>query len=84
VYKLEEKRRVSKRLVRPVLSDPEFVMPLDGFAVGDSIVVAGQTGLKDQALVRLTTDPEPEESGADEDDDDESRTSMASEGSHDD
>jgi membrane fusion protein (multidrug efflux system) len=83
VYKLEEERRVSKRLVRPVLSDADFVMPLDGFAVGDSIVVAGQTGLKDQALVRLTTDPEPQDSEEDEADED-SRTSVASEGSHDD
>lgn len=80
VYRLEEKRRVRKLLVRPLLSDADFVMPLDGFAAGDSVVVAGQTGLKDRALVRLTTDPQPDESEDDEAEK-ESRTSVVSEGS---
>lgn len=80
VYKLEPQRRVKKLLVRPLLSDAEFVMPLDGFAEGDSIVVAGQTGLKDQALVRLTTDPEPEES--DDETAQHSASSTSHEGSH--
>jgi membrane fusion protein (multidrug efflux system) len=61
VYKLEPERRVKKMLVHPVLSDADNIVPRTGFAAGDSIVVAGQTGLKDNALVRLTTDPEPSE-----------------------
>jgi len=47
--------------VRPVMSDVGSVRPLDGFAVGDSIVVAGQATLKDDALVEVVTrDGEPD------------------------
>jgi RND family efflux transporter MFP subunit len=77
VYKLQPERRVTKMLVHPALADPDFVMPMQGFAVGDSIVVAGQTGLKDQALVRLMTDPEPGESEGDKAGD-EARTTATS------
>ena len=34
---------------------------MSGFKEGDQIVVAGQTGLKDGAKVRLPEDPRPED-----------------------
>lgn len=41
--------------VRPVMADVGSVSPVDGFAVGDSIVVAGQATLKDDAAVEIVT-----------------------------
>jgi membrane fusion protein (multidrug efflux system) len=57
-------RKVERVLLRPRLADRFNVEPLEGFAAGDLIVVAGQTGLKDGARVRLPGDPEPEEEKA--------------------
>jgi membrane fusion protein, multidrug efflux system len=51
-------RKVERVLLRPRLMDRFNVEPLEGFAAGDLIVVAGQTGLKDGARVRLPGDPE--------------------------
>jgi len=52
VFSLEG--NVVRRLaVQPQLEDAHFVEPLSGFAPGMRIVVAGQSGLKDGALVRL-------------------------------
>ena len=59
-----------------MLADKFWVMPADGFEVGDEIVVAGQAGLKDNALVRLPGDPDPEDDddeGGSEDDEDETQ-----------
>lgn len=64
VYRLGESNRVSRVLVEPVLSDKDHIEPAGGFEVGDQIVVAGQTGLKDGALVKLPGDSEPEEETA--------------------
>ncbi len=60
VFRIREGR--ARRVeVRPVMSDIDSVRPLDGFAVGDSIVVAGQATLKDDALVEVVTrDGEPD------------------------
>lgn len=61
VFRLKpDSRRVERVLVEPALEDRLWVEPKEGFAEGDLIVVAGQTGLKDNALVRLPEDPEPE------------------------
>lgn len=67
VFRLKpDSRRVERVLVEPALEDRLWVEPKEGFAEGDLIVVAGQTGLKDDALVRLPEDPEPEkDKGAD-------------------
>jgi len=64
VYRLGESNRVARVLVEAVLTDKDHIEPADGFEVGDQIVVAGQTGLKDGALVKLPGDPEPEEKEA--------------------
>ena len=66
VFRLGDERTVERLAVVPALEDTEFMEPTDGLALGDEIVVAGQSGLKDRAKVRLPGDPEPE----DEDDED--------------
>jgi len=53
VFRLGESNRVTRVLVEPVLADKEHIEPARGFEVGDRIVIAGQTGLKDDALVTL-------------------------------
>ena len=53
VFRLGESNRVKRVLVTPVLADKDHVEPAGGFEVGDQIVIAGQTGLKDDALVTL-------------------------------
>jgi membrane fusion protein (multidrug efflux system) len=57
-YRLLPERKVERVLVEPEMSDTLHVLPASGFKAGDQIVVAGQTGLKDGALVRLPGDPE--------------------------
>lgn len=64
VYRLGESNRVARVLVEPVLADKDNIEPEAGFEVGDQIVIAGQTGLKDGALVTLPGDPEPAEEAA--------------------
>jgi membrane fusion protein (multidrug efflux system) len=59
VYRLLPERKVERVLVEPRLADPVHVEPANGFSEGDLIVVAGQTGLKDGARVRLPEDPDP-------------------------
>ena len=53
LYRLKGANRVERLLVRPELEDKENIKPLGGVSAGDKIVVAGQAGLKDGALVRL-------------------------------
>lgn len=53
LYRLKDGNRVERLLVRPELENKEFVKPLDGLSEGDKVVVAGQAGLKDGAVVRL-------------------------------
>lgn len=56
-YRLKAARRVERVPVVPRLADRDFVEPAAGFAQGDTIVVAGQAGLRDGALVSLPGDP---------------------------
>jgi membrane fusion protein, multidrug efflux system len=68
VYRLLPERKVERVLVQPRLADGLNIEPTGGFNEGDLIVVAGQTGLKDAARVRLPDDPDPDEKKpADED-----------------
>lgn len=53
VYRMKGKDRVERLLVKTELEDKDNVKPAGGLAVGDRVVVAGQAGLKDGALVRL-------------------------------
>lgn len=60
-YRLKDDRTVERLPVEVRLSDELHVEPVGGFAEGDQVVVAGQTGLKNGAKVRLPGDPDPEE-----------------------
>jgi len=66
VFRLLPERKVERVLVQPKIADKLNVQPVSGFNEGDQIVVAGQTGLKDGATVRLPDDPDPD---AEEDED---------------
>jgi len=68
VFKLKEERKVERILVTPILSDKLNIEPLEGFEEGELVVIAGQSGLKDGALVKLPGDPddEPDEEESDE------------------
>lgn len=66
VFRIGDERRVDRLLVEPVLADRDFVVPGDGLAAGDSIVIAGQTGLKTGVKVRLVGEEPPKKQ--DEDD----------------
>ena len=61
VFRLLPERKVERVLVEPKIADKLNVEPVSGFKEGDQIVVAGQTGLKDGARVRLPGDPTPDE-----------------------
>jgi membrane fusion protein (multidrug efflux system) len=62
VYRLGEERRVERVFIEPVLTDKDHIEPLEGLDSGDQVVVAGQAGLKDKALVSLPGDEEEEDS----------------------
>lgn len=72
VYLLKPERKVKRVLVEPLLSDRDNVEPKGGFKDGEEIVIAGQTGLRDDALVELPGDPDPNE------EEDEDRSAVAS------
>jgi multidrug efflux pump subunit AcrA (membrane-fusion protein) len=59
VFRMKEERRVERLRVTPLLENTDFIEPADGLETGDELVVAGQSGLKDNGLVRLPGDPEP-------------------------
>jgi membrane fusion protein (multidrug efflux system) len=58
VFRMKEERRVERLRVTPLLENTDFIEPADGLETGDELVVAGQSGLKDNGLVRLPGDPE--------------------------
>ena len=53
VYRLAAENRVERVSVVPVMSDRDHVEPSAGLMEGDEVVIAGQAGLKDGALVDL-------------------------------
>jgi membrane fusion protein (multidrug efflux system) len=59
VFRLGDERRVERVPVSVLIESTDTVEPVSGFAAGDQIVIAGQSGLKDGALVRLPGDPKP-------------------------
>jgi membrane fusion protein (multidrug efflux system) len=61
VFRLLPDRRVERVVVEARVADKLNVEPVSGFKQGDQIVIAGQTGLKDGAKVRLPSDPLPDE-----------------------
>ncbi len=72
VFRLGEERRVQRVSVVPALESIDWIEPSQGIEMGDQIVVAGQSGLKDGALVRLPGDPDPAEEAEDATDSDDS------------
>lgn len=54
-YRLLPDQRVERLLVEVRLADRLNIEPREGFQEGDLIVVAGQTGLRDRAKVRVQT-----------------------------
>ena len=61
VFRVREGRATRVELL-PVMANVDYVRPLSGFAVGDTLVVAGQASLKDGALVEIVE--RSEESGS--------------------
>jgi len=61
VFRLKPERKVERVVVDSKIADKLNIEPLSGFNEGDQIVVAGQTGLKDGAKVRLPDDKPPDE-----------------------
>ena len=53
VFRLAEEDRVERLLIEARLEDRDNIEPAAALAAGDRVVVAGQAGLKDGALVRL-------------------------------
>jgi membrane fusion protein (multidrug efflux system) len=53
VFRVDGDNHAERVLIEPTLEDADFVAVEDDLAEGDRIVVAGQTGLKPGALVRL-------------------------------
>lgn len=53
VYRLQPDHTVERLRLEPRLSDRNWIEPLGGVAVGDTVIIAGQSGLKHGARVRL-------------------------------
>jgi len=64
VYRLGEERRVERIFIEARLTDKYNLEPLEGLDAGDQIVIAGQAGLKDGALVKLPGDETEEDEEA--------------------
>lgn len=56
-----DKKTVERVEVVPAIEDRDYIKPTSGFKPGDRVVVAGQIGLKDGALVEVVED-KPDES----------------------
>lgn len=63
LFRLGDERRVERLRVSPLIESADFIEPVAGVEAGQEVVVAGQTGLKDGALVRLPGDPVEAEAG---------------------
>lgn len=56
----DDARRVERVFLEPRLTNKNFIEPAAGLDAGDRVVIAGQAGLKDGALVKLPGDKAPE------------------------
>ncbi len=52
-FKIGADHRAHRVELKPVLETSEWIEPAEGFEEGETVVVAGQTGLKDGTLIRL-------------------------------
>ena len=71
VYRLKGEDRVERVFIEAQLTDKFNVEPISGLDAGDRVVVAGQAGLKEGALVKLPAEEagaaaEPEDAESDE------------------
>lgn len=57
-------KSVKRQLVLPLNADKVHIEPTNGFEVGEKIVIAGQSGLKEDSLIRELGDPIPGETNA--------------------
>ncbi len=58
-YRIRPDQRVERLLVEPLLADRFHLEPRQGLQAGDLIVVAGQTGLREQAKIKIQTNSLP-------------------------
>jgi len=81
VFRLVGERDVERVRLVPQMENASFVQPLEGFETGDLLVTAGQSGLKDGALVSLPGDEDEEASEAEDSppDEDAAATEIAEE-----
>jgi membrane fusion protein (multidrug efflux system) len=61
VYRMGDERRVERVYIESALADRDWIEPAGGLDTGDRVVVAGQAGLKNGALVELPGDKDLEE-----------------------
>ncbi|HXV76758.1 MAG TPA: efflux RND transporter periplasmic adaptor subunit [Candidatus Polarisedimenticolaceae bacterium] len=61
VYRVDGEQRARRIFIEAALSDKYFVQPREGLSSGDRVVVAGQAGLKDGALVKLPEGTQPDQ-----------------------
>ena len=54
VFRVRDGRAERVPLI-PAMTDPLWIMPAEGIAVGDTVVTAGQAGLKNDAKVEIVT-----------------------------
>ena len=55
VYRVGDDLTAERVFIQPLLEDKDHVQPEGSVAIGDRLVIAGQAGLKEGALVRLVT-----------------------------
>ncbi len=67
VFRLGEERRVERVFIEPLLADKTWIEARDGVVEGDQLVVAGQAGLRDKALVKLPGDKDEDDDRSSED-----------------
>lgn len=61
VYRVTGESRAERVFIEAALTDKFYVEPREGLVKGDRVVVAGQAGLKDGALVKLPGEEEPDQ-----------------------
>jgi len=61
VYRVNGESRAERVFIETALTDKYHVEPREGLVKGDRVVVAGQAGLKDGALVKLPGEDEPDQ-----------------------
>jgi membrane fusion protein (multidrug efflux system) len=61
VYRVNGESRAERVFIETALTDKFYIEPREGLVEGDRVVVAGQAGLKDGALVKLPGQEEPDQ-----------------------